>query len=127
MKSLYSYSLSIICAVIFLCSFNIERGRHIYRNGWAIPAQQNLKIKNSSKENLDVVLYNPSTTEDLQYINSSNELKTLPKNDSVTTKINFKNEFYVVNNSNNERLFKLKILNNSGRIKAFIQKKLPKN
>jgi hypothetical protein len=127
MKSLYFYLLLTTGAVLFLCSFKIERGRHIYRNQWAIPAQQNLKIRNSSKENLEVVLYNPSQTSDLKYINSSNELKVLPKNDSVKTKINFANEFYVVNASSGESIFKLKILNNSGRIKAFIKKQLPKN
>ncbi|RXM39383.1 hypothetical protein BOQ62_11960 [Chryseobacterium sp. CH21] len=105
----------------------MERGRHIYRNHWAIPAQQNLKIKNSSKEDLEVVLYNPSQTSDLKYMNSSNELKVLPKNDSVKTRINFANEFYVVNTASSESTFRLKILNNSGRIKAFIKKQLPKN
>ncbi|PXW16342.1 MULTISPECIES: hypothetical protein [Chryseobacterium] len=127
MKSLYLYLLLIVGTVIFLCSFTMERGRHIYRNHWTIPAQQNLKIKNSSKEDLEVVLYNPSQTSDLKYMNSSNELKVLPKNDSVKTRINFANEFYVVNTASSESVFRLKILNNSGRIKAFIKKQLPKN
>lgn len=119
MKSSYYYSLSIIFVLVFLlCSF--ERGRHTYRNLWTIPAQKNLKIKNSRKENLEVVLYNTSKTESLKYINNKNEVKDLPKNDSVITKINFANELYIVNNSNEEVFFKIKILKNTGKIKAQI-------
>ncbi|KFF12967.1 hypothetical protein IW15_09330 [Chryseobacterium soli] len=92
----------------------------MYRNQWMIPAQKNLTVKNSSKENLNVVLYNPSTTDALQYLSLNNEIKEIPKNDSVVTKINFKNKLQVVNNSNHETIFKLKILNNSGRIKAAV-------
>jgi hypothetical protein len=106
--------------LIILYSFSLERGRHTYRNQWMIPSQKNLTVKNSSKENLNVVLYNPSTTDVLQYIALNNEIKEIPKNDSVVTKINFKNKLQVVNNSNNETIFKLKILNNSGRIKATV-------
>ncbi|MFP3590484.1 hypothetical protein [Chryseobacterium sp. SIMBA_038] len=128
MKSLYFYPLSIICGILFFSySFTIERGRHTYRNHWNIPAEKNLKIKNSSKEKLEVVLYNPSLTDDLTYITDNNEIKRLPKNDSIKTKINFANEFYVVNNSDKESVFKIKILNNSGRIKAFLKKPSSKN
>ena len=127
MKSLYSYSLSIICIVLFMCSFQIRKGMHMYRNHWVIPAQQNLELKNSSKESLEVVLYNPSQYDDLKYINGNNRVEILPKNDSILTKINFAKEFYVINNSGNEGKFKIKILNNSGKVKAFIKKNLPKN
>ncbi|MCW3161650.1 hypothetical protein OH806_10285 [Chryseobacterium sp. WLa1L2M3] len=127
MKSLYSYLLSMICIIFFLYSFQIRKGRHIYRNHWMIPAYQNLQLKNSSKENLEVVLYNSSQNSDMKYINGNNMMKVLPKNDSVKTTINFGNEFYVMNNSDEEREFRIKILNNSGKVKAFLKKNLPKN
>ncbi|WP_264743593.1 hypothetical protein [Chryseobacterium oryctis] len=92
-----------------------------------IPAYQNLQLKNSSKENLEVVLYNSSQNSDMKYINGNNMMKVLPKNDSVKTTINFGNEFYVMNNSDEEREFRIKILNNSGKVKAFLKKNLPKN
>lgn len=106
--------------ILILYSFSLERGRHTYRNQWMIPSQKNLTVKNSSKENLNVVLYNPSSTDVLQYTVLNNEIKEIPKNDSVVTKINFKNKLQIVNNSNHETLFKLKILNNSGRVKAAV-------
>lgn len=124
MKSSYYYSLSIIFVLIFLLS-SFARGRHTYRNLWIIPAQKNLKIKNSRKENLEVVLYT-SKIESLKYINNTNEIKDLPKNDSVITKINFANELYIVNNSNEEGFFKIKILKNSGKIKAQITDEVKK-
>ncbi|MDV7698167.1 hypothetical protein N6B72_14670 [Chryseobacterium soli] len=122
MKTPYFYPLTLFFGIliIILSSFSLERGRHMYRNQWMIPAQKNLTVKNSSKENLNVVLYNPSTTDALQYLALNNEIKEIPKNDSVVTKINFKNKLQVVNNSNHETIFKLKILNNSGRIKAAV-------
>ncbi|WP_131368530.1 hypothetical protein [Chryseobacterium soli] len=122
MKTPYFYPLTLFFGIliIILSSFSLERGRHMYRNQWMIPAQKNLTVKNSSKENLNVVLYNPSTTDALQYLSLNNEIKEIPKNDSVVTKINFKNKLQVVNNSNHETIFKLKILNNSGRIKAAV-------
>lgn len=128
MKTPSFYPLTFFFGIIILIlySFSLERGRHIYRNQWMIPAQKNLTVKNSSKENLNVILYNSSTTDVLQYTALNNEVKEIPKNDSVVTKINFKNKLEVVNNSNHETLFKLKILNNSGRIKATVSNTIAK-
>lgn len=122
MKTPSFYPLTFLFGILILVlySFSLERGRHTYRNQWSIPAQKNLTVKNSSKENLNVVLYNPSPTDVLQYTALNNEIKEIPKNDSVVTKINFKNKLQIVNNSNHETLFKLKILNNSGRVKAAV-------
>lgn len=106
--------------ILVLYSFSMERGRHTYRNQWMIPSLKHLTVKNSSKENLNVVLYNPSTTDVLQYIALNNKIQEIPKNDSIVTKINFKNKLQIINNSDHETLFKLKILNNSGRIKAMV-------
>lgn len=127
MKKTTIYSLTVAFALILiLSSFQISRGRHIYRNQWTIPSQKQLQIKNSSKENLNVVLYNTSKTEDLKYITDKNQTKVLPKNDSVVTKINFTNELYIVNNSSQQNLFKIKIINNSGKIKATVKDKSSK-
>lgn len=98
----------------------------MYRNQWKIPAYQNLKIKNSSKESLETVLYNSSKTDELQYVINNREIKKLPKNDSVKVKVDFTHEVFIVNNSAYEGQFRLKILNNSGRIKAAIKDQLPK-
>ncbi|PIF44724.1 hypothetical protein CLU96_1718 [Chryseobacterium sp. 52] len=126
MKKIYFYPLFIFSAVlfIFLSSFQIIKGRHIYRNHWKIPAHKNLKIKNSSKERLDVVLYNPSQTDPLQYVINNHEIKELPKNDSVKVKVDFNHQVFIVNNSSHEGQFRLKILNNSGRIKAALKDQL---
>lgn len=124
MKNICSYSRFILCTavlVILFSSFQITRGRHIYRNHWIIPAHKDLKIKNSSKESLETVLYNSSQTAPLQYVINNHEIKELPINDSVTVKVNFAHEVFIVNNSNHESQFRLKILNNSGRIKAVIR------
>ncbi|NML71550.1 hypothetical protein HHL23_17335 [Chryseobacterium sp. RP-3-3] len=120
MKNIYFYSLFIFSTVlvIILSSFQITRGRPIYRNQWKIPAHKNLNIKNSSKESLEVVLYNPSQTDQLQYVINNREIKELPTNDSVKVKVDFKHQVFIVNNSAHEGQFRLKILNNSGRIKA---------
>lgn len=122
MKTPSFYPLTFLFGILILVlySFSLERGRHTYRNQWMIPSQKNLTVKNSSRENLNVVLYNPSPTDVLQYTALNNEIKEIPKNDSVVTKINFKNKLQIVNNSNHETLFKLKILNNSGRVKAAV-------
>lgn len=124
MKNICSYSRFILCTavlVVLFSSFQITRGRHIYRNHWMIPAHKDLKIKNSSKEILETVLYNSSQTAPLQYVINNHEIKELPINDSVTVKVNFAHEVFIVNNSNHESQFRLKILNNSGRIKAVIR------
>lgn len=127
MKKTTIYSITVAFALILiLSSFQISRGRHLYRNLWTIPSQKQLQIKNSSKENLNVVLYNTSKTEDLKYITDKNQTKVLPKNDSVVTKINFTNELYIVNNSSQQNLFKIKIINNSGKIKATVKDKSSK-
>lgn len=127
MKKTTIYSITVAFALILiLSSFQISRGRHLYRNQWIIPSQKQLQIKNSSKENLNVVLYNTSKTEDLKYITDKNQTKVLPKNDSVVTKINFTNELYIVNNSSQQNLFKIKIINNSGKIKATVKDKSSK-
>ncbi|KPE49287.1 hypothetical protein [Chryseobacterium indologenes] len=124
MKNIYSYSQFILCTavlVMLFSSFQISRGRHIYRNHWIIPAHKDLKIKNSKKESLETVLYNSSSTAPLHYAINNHEIKELPINDSVTVKVNFAHEVFIVNNSIHESQFRLKILNNSGRIKAVIQ------
>ncbi|WP_265430000.1 hypothetical protein [Chryseobacterium sp. YIM B08800] len=127
MKKTTIYSLTATSALILiLSSFQISRGRHLYRNEWIIPSQKQLQIKNSSKESLSVVLYNTSKTEDLKYITDKNQTKVLPKNDSAVTKINFTNELYIVNNSSQQNLFKIKIINNSGKIKATVKDKSSK-
>ncbi|MDN5481830.1 MAG: hypothetical protein L0G30_09645, partial [Chryseobacterium sp.] len=126
MKNIYFCSLFIFLAVfvIILSSFQITRGRHLYRNGWKIPAYKNLNIKNSSKENLEVVLYNSSQKDPLQYVINNREIKELPKNDSVKVKVDFKHQVFIVNNSAHEGQFRLKIFNNSGRIKAALRDQL---
>lgn len=96
----------------------MTRGRPIYRNQWKIPAHKNLSIKNSSKESLEVVLYHPSQTDLLQYVINNREIKELPTNDSVKVKVDFNHQVFIVNNSAREGQFRLKIFNNSGRIKA---------
>jgi len=127
MKKTTIYSLTATSALILiLSSFQISRGRHLYRNEWIIPSQKQLQIKNSSKESLSVVLYNTSKTEDLKYITDKNQTKVLPKNDSAVTKINFTNELYIVNNSSQQNLFKIKIINNSGKIKVTVKDKSSK-
>ncbi|KFF17653.1 hypothetical protein [Chryseobacterium sp. JM1] len=127
MKSICLYPLFIFSAalVILLSSFQITKGRHLYRNQWKIPAHKNLKIKNSSKETLEVVLYNPSQKDDLQYAINNHEIKELPKNDSVKVRVDFTHEVFIVNNSAQEGLFRLKIINNAGRIKAALRDQLP--
>lgn len=126
MKNIYFCSLFIFLAVfvIILSSFQITRGRHLYRNGWKIPAYKNLNIKNSSKENLEVVLYNSSQKDPLQYVINNREIKELPTNDSVKVKVDFKHQVFIVNNSAHEGQFRLKIFNNSGRIKAALRDQL---
>jgi len=127
MKKTTVYSAPAVFALtLILSSFQISKGRHLYRNQWPIPAQKNLQIKNSSKENLNVVLYNTSKTDDLKYVTNKTQTKVLPKNDSVVTKIDFKNELYVVNSSSKENNFKIKIINNSGKIKTAITDKIMK-
>ncbi|WP_309430475.1 hypothetical protein [Chryseobacterium sp.] len=124
MKNIYFYSRFIVCTGILMLlssSFQISRGRHLYRNHWMVPAHKNLKIKNSSKESLETVLYNSSRTSPLHYVINNHEIKELPINDSVTVKVNFAHEVFIVNNSDHESQFRLKILNNSGRIKAVIK------
>lgn len=127
MKSICFYPLFIFSAVpvILLSSFQITKGRHLYRNQWKIPAHKNLKIKNSSKEILEVVLYNPSQKDGLQYAINNHEIKELPKNDSVKVRVDFAREVFIVNNSAHEGLFRLKIINNAGRIKAALRDQRP--
>ncbi|HCA06845.1 MULTISPECIES: hypothetical protein [unclassified Chryseobacterium] len=127
MKSICFYPLFIFSAVlvIFLSSFQITKGRHLYRNQWKIPAHKNLKIKNSSKEIPEVVLYHPSQKDDLQYAINNHEIKELPKNDSVKVRVDFAREVFIVNNSAHEGLFRLKIINNTDRIKAALRDQLP--
>lgn len=125
-KTIVYYVTAVFAFTLVLSSFQISKGRHLYRNQWPIPAQKNLQIKNSSKENLSVVLYNASKTDDLKYVTNKNQTKVLPKNDSVVTKIDFKNELYVVNSSSKENNFKIKIINNSGKIKTTITDKIMK-
>lgn len=127
MKSICFYPLFIFSAVlvIFLSSFQITKGRHLYRNQWKIPAHKNLKIKNSSKEIPEVVLYHSSQKDDLQYAINNHEIKELPKNDSVKVRVDFTHEVFIVNNSAHEGLFRLKIINNTDRIKAALRDQLP--
>ncbi|PQA97073.1 hypothetical protein B0A69_03220 [Chryseobacterium shigense] len=123
MKNIYFCSLFIFSTVpvILLSSFQITKGRHLYRNEWKIPAHQNLNIKNSSKEHLEAVLYNSSQTAPLQYVINNREIKELQKNDSVKVKVDFNHQVFIVNNSTHEGQFRLKIFNNSGRIKAALK------
>lgn len=121
MKNLYFYSLLIAGAAFILTSFQITRGRYIYRNQWNIPSHNSLSIKNSAKESLEVVLYNPSQTDFLQYRINNHEIKELPKNDSVHVTIDFAHEVFIVNNSTQAGPFRLKILQNKGRIKAALK------
>lgn len=127
MKSICFYPLFIFSAalVIFLSSFQITKGRRIDRNLWTIPVYKNLKIKNPLKEIREVVLYHPSQKHGLPYAINNHEIKELPKNDSVQVRVDFTHEVFIVNNSAHQGKFRLKIINNNGRIKAALSDQLP--